>query len=382
MILFSFLRHQASRSMTVTPPAERTPVSIITGFLGSGKTTLLNRLLQHPGMAGAAVIINEFGEIGLDHLLVATPSENTVLLSSGCICCTVRGDLVDTLRDLFSGRADGSLPAFDRVVIETTGLADPVPIIQTLVTDEKLAPWFGLDSVVTLVDGVNGALQLDQQAESVKQAAVADRLLITKADLAPPATIDALRARLAHTNPGAGIFTVVHGQIAPESLFGAALSDADASRGDVARWLGEDAVAEQESLHGHVHDINRHDDHIRAFCLYLDEPVSAAGLTAWLTALASLRGTNLLRVKGLLNVEGEPVAVHAVQTLIHEPLTLARWPDADRRSRLVFITRDMTRASIESTLDVLRWRETPRKQQQTLDPRAYAQFLAALEKFR
>jgi len=367
--------------MTFTPPAERTPVSIITGFLGSGKTTLLNRLLQDPGMAGAAVIINEFGEIGLDHLLVATPSENTVLLSSGCICCTVRGDLVDTLRDLFSRRADGTLPAFDRVVIETTGLADPVPIIQTVVTDEKVAPRFVLDSVVTLVDGVNGALQLDQQPESVKQAAVADRLLITKADLAPPATIEALRARLAHINPGAQIFTVVHGQIAPESLFGAALSHTDASGGEVARWLGEDAVAEEESPHGHAHDVNRHDDHIRAFCLYLDEPVSAAGLTAWLIALASLRGANLLRVKGLLNVEGQPVAVHAVQTLIHEPLTLASWPDADRRSRLVFITRDMTRESIESTLDVLRWRETPRKQQ-TLDPRAYADFVAALEKFR
>jgi len=363
---------------------DRTPVSIITGFLGSGKTTLLNRLLQHPGMAGAAVIINEFGEIGLDHLLVAAPSENTVLLSSGCICCTVRGDLVETLRDLFCRRRDGGIPAFDRVVIETTGLADPVPIIQTVVTDEQLAPCFRLDSVVTLVDGVNGASQLDQQAESVKQAAVADRLLVTKTDLAAPAAIGALRARLASLNPGAWMFTVTHGQIAPESLFGAALSRADADSGEVARWLGEAAVADQVPAHGHAHhahDGNRHDDHIRAFSLHLDRPVSSAGLTAWLTALASLRGANLLRVKGLLNVEGQPVAVHAVQTLIHEPLALAHWPDADRRSRLVFITRDMMREDIEATLDVLCWQGTPRQPRQTLDPQAYAKFLAAMEKF-
>jgi len=365
---------------------DRTPVSIITGFLGSGKTTLLNRLLQHPGMAGAAVIINEFGEIGLDHLLVATPNENTVLLASGCICCTVRGDLVDTLRDLFSGRRDGDIPAFDRVVIETTGLADPVPIIQTVVTDEELAPWFCLDSIVTLVDGVNGALQLDQHAESVKQAAVADRLLITKTDLAEPAMIDALQARLARINPGARTSTLVRGEIAPESLFGAALRGAEAGRHDVARWLGDAAFpgAEPASEHDHAHavrDVNRHDDHIRAFSMHLDQPVSSAGLTAWLTALTSLRGANLLRVKGLLNVEGRPVAVHAVQTLIHEPLTLAHWPDADRRSRLVFITRDMAREDIEATLDVLRWQGTPRRPRQTLDPQAYAKFLAAMEKF-
>ncbi|MEK6591644.1 MAG: GTP-binding protein [Pseudomonadota bacterium] len=363
---------------------DRTPVAIITGFLGSGKTTLLNHLLQHPGMAGSAVIVNEFGEIGLDHLLIATPNENTVLLSSGCICCTLRGDLVDTLHDLFRRRRDGEIPVFDRVVIETTGLADPVPIIQTVVTDEKLARWFCLDSVVTLVDGVNGALQLDQQAESVKQAAVADRLLITKNDLAPPAAIDALQERLARINPAAQQFVVMRGEIAPDSLFGATLNRADADGGEVVRWLGEAAVAQsgRGRRHAHAgHGAKRHDDHIRAFSIHLEEPVSSAGLTAWLTALASLRGANLLRVKGLLNVDGNPVAVHAVQTLIHEPLALTQWPDADRRSRLVFITRDMAREDIEATLDVLRWQSTPREPRQTLDPQAYAKFLAAMEKF-
>jgi G3E family GTPase len=368
--------------MSVLP--DRTPVSIITGFLGSGKTTLLNHLLQHPGMAGAAVIINEFGDIGLDHLLVATPNENTVLLSSGCICCTVRGDLVDTLRNLFFQRRDGGIPVFDRVVIETTGLADPVPIIQTVITDDELAHCFCLDSVVTLVDGVNGALQLDQQAESVKQTAVADRLVITKCDLASPAAIEALQVRLARINPAAQQFVVAHGEIAPDSLFGASLDRAEADGGAVVRWLGEAAVAKSalgRRLPRARHSDFRHDDHIRAFSIHFDAPVSSAGLTAWLIALASLRGANLLRVKGLLNVDGNPVVVHAVQTLIHEPLALAHWPDADRRSRLVFITRDMLREDIEATLGVLRWQGTSRQPQQTLDPQAYAKFLAAMEKF-
>jgi G3E family GTPase len=363
---------------------ERTPVSIITGFLGSGKTTLLNHLLRHPGMAGAAVIINEFGDIGLDHLLVATPNENTVLLSSGCICCTVRGDLVDTLRRLFCQRRDSEIPVFDRVVIETTGLADPVPIIQTLVTDDQLAHCFSLDSVVTLVDGVNGALQLDQQAESVKQAAVADRLVITKNDLASATAIKALQARLARVNPAAQQFVVEHGQITPDCLFGASLTHTNADSNEVLRWLGETAVELRASgrRHSRFGEVaNRHDARIQVFSICLDEPVSNPGLTAWLIALASLRGANMLRMKGLLNVDGGPVAVHAVQTLIHEPLALAKWPDADRHSRLVFITRDLPREDIEATLGVLHWQGTPRQPQQTLDPQAYAKFLAVMEKF-
>lgn len=364
---------------------DRTPVSIITGFLGSGKTTLLNRLLQHSGMANAAVIINEFGEIGLDHLLIATPSENTVLLSNGCLCCTVRGDLVDTLSDLYLKRRDGAIPAFDKVVVETTGLADPVPIIQTVVTDPELAPLFRLDSVVTLVDGVNGAFQLDQHPESVKQAAIADRMLITKADLGQPAAIGTLRQRLARINPGARIFMVERGAVAPHELFGAALEDTQTAGQNVACWLNANAFTRAEPRHGrhhHAPDVNRHDDHIRAFCLYHDQPVSAAGLMVWLNMLAALRGAKLLRVKGLLNVEGMPVAVHAVQTLIHEPVTLERWPDEERRSRLVFITRDMERSEVEKTLVALRLQTDARQPARTIDPEAYAQFLAAAKHFR
>jgi G3E family GTPase len=356
----------------------RLPVSIITGFLGSGKTTLLNRLLQDPAMAGAAVIINEFGEIGLDHLLIATPSENTVLLSSGCICCTVRGDLVDTLRGLDRDRGR-NLPPFDRVLIETTGLADPVPIVQSVVVDERLAPKYQLDSVITLVDAVNGAAQLDSQPESRKQAAVADRLLLTKTDLANPVTVAALEARLAQLNPGAEIRRATRGEVPPTSLFGAMITPEDCA-GDIARWLreGEYRRVERQQAAG------MHDDGIRACSIVLEQPVTRAGLTAWLTALASLRGAELLRVKGLLNVEGEPVAVHAVQTLIHEPVTLKDWPDAERRSRLVFITRGMDRAAVESTLGVLGWTSdvpasggVPKP-----DPQAYARFLAAMTRMR
>ncbi len=359
----------------------RLPVSIITGFLGSGKTTLLNRLLQDPAMAGAAVIINEFGEIGLDHLLIATPNENTVLLASGCICCTLRGDLVNTLRDLDKQRRQGDLPPFDRVLIETTGLADPVPIAQTVVTDEKLAPTYILDSVITLVDGVNGLQQLDSQPESVKQAALADRLLITKTDLPEATVVPALLARLSELNPGAQVLTVAHGEITPALLFGAAIAP-EARAAEIARWLRDGEYAQVETRQrGMI--AGKHDAGIRSYSMVLETPVTRAGLTAWLTALASLRGAELLRVKGLVNVEGEPVAVHAVQTLIHEPVTLERWPDAERRSRLVFITRNMTRDAVEGTLDLLSWQsEASITGVPKPDPQAYARFLAAMTRMR
>ncbi len=353
----------------------RLPVSIITGYLGSGKTTLLNRLLQDPGMARAAVIINEFGEIGLDHLLVATPAENTVLLASGCICCTVRGDLVDTLRDLDRRRRDATLPPYDRVLIETTGLADPVPLLQTLITDEVVAPRYRADGVSTLVDAVHGAASLDEHAEAVKQAALADRLLVTKCDLADETSVAALERRLARANPGARRLRVTRGLVAPEELFGAALEAADA-----ARWLNETAYAAAETLP--VPETPRHLERIRSHSFVIDRPVTRAGLMTWLSLLASLRGAGLLRVKGLINVEGAPLAVHAVQTVIDEPVGLARWPDEDRRSRLVFITRGLEREAIERTLAALEidaGRRTPRG---LLDPQAYARFVAAAQGFR
>ncbi len=336
-------------------------------------------------MAGAAVIINEFGEIGLDHLLIATPNENTVLLANGCICCTVQGDLVSTLRGLDRKRLKGDLPPFDRVLIETTGLADPVPIVQTVITDAKLAPHYALDSVVTLVDAVNGDVQLDEQPESVKQAAIADRLLVSKTDLAEPAVVKALSVRLAVLNPNAEINTVARGAVAPDKLFGATI-DRQSRADDLSRWLHADAYVRrgQKKTALHVAGVRRgvHDARIHSHSFTLDEPVTTAGLSAWLTALASLKGAALLRVKGLLNVDGAPVAVHAVQTLIHEPVELESWPDDDRRSRLVFIARDMDRAGIEATLDMLRWKSTLPSSAgvKPLDPQAYARFVKVMTK--
>ena len=367
---------------------KRPPVSIITGYLGAGKTTLLNRLLAHPGMARAAVIINEFGEIGLDHLLVATPSENTVLLQNGCLCCTVRGDLVETLHDLLIKRRDGGLPPFDRVLIETTGLADPVPVLRTLASEEIITPHLKLGAVITLVDGVNGASQLDDCPESVKQAAVADCLLVSKADLAGAPAVARLRERLARLNPGAQIHEVARGEIAPDLLFGAALDDPAAKGERIERWLNEAAFVETKRapLHaGRARDVrhdSRHDARINSFAVRRDGEVSGAGLMGWLNLLAALKGANLLRVKGIVNVEGRPVAVHAVQSVIHEPMTLDAWPSRDRASRIVFITRDMARAELEATLPALDLKARRPGSGVAIDPEAYAKFAQAMSAFR
>lgn len=358
--------------------AERPPVSIITGYLGSGKTTLLNRLLRDPGMARAAVIINEFGAVALDHLLVATPNENTVLLANGCLCCTIRGDLVSTLADLLAKRGAGGTPAFDRVLVETTGLADPVPVLRTLASEKTIAPRLRPGAVITMVDGVNGEAQLDDCPESVKQAAVADCLVISKSDIAVPAAISRLRTRLTRINPGAQLLDAVRGAVAPGLLFGTALVDPSAEREQVERWLNEDAYAKAEPAYG----AGRHGDGIHAFAVRHEEPVTGAGLAAWLNLMAALKGANLLRVKGIINVEGSPVVVDVVQSVIHEPLTLESWPSADRGTRIVFITRDMERAEIEATLPALGLDARRRPAGPAIDPAAYARFVSAAAGFR
>jgi G3E family GTPase len=325
------------------------PLSVITGFLGSGKTTLLNRLLAHPEMGETAVLINEFGEIGLDHLLVRELSEDVVLLNSGCLCCSMRGDLVDSLRDLFLKRVHGTVPEFKRAVIETTGLADPAPIIHTLMTDPLIGARYRLDGIVTTVDAVFGAGQLSDHVEPVKQAAVADRLVLTKTDIAEAATVGDLRHRLRALNPGAPMIVSADGAVAPNDLFGCGLFDAAGKNPDVERWLNAEAY--EDDRHHHAHDVNRHDAHISAFCLTIDKPVAWQGLVMWLEMLLATHGESLLRVKGILNVEDQdtPVAIHGVQHVFHPPVTLPAWPDGERRSRIVFITRDMGRAAIEAT---------------------------------
>ncbi|MDH3740910.1 MAG: GTP-binding protein [Hyphomicrobiales bacterium] len=340
------------------------PVSILTGFLGAGKTTLLNKLLVDPAMAGMAVIINEFGEIGLDHLLVETADDNIFEMAAGCLCCTIRGDLVDTLIQLIEKRDAGDVMAFDRVVIETTGLADPAPVLHTLMNHPYLLQRFRLEGVITVVDAFNGPDTLDAHEEAVKQVAVADRIVLTKADLltglAGEDQLFDIIGRLRKLNPAARLLEVVR-DVSPERLFNAGLYDPKSKSPDVVRWLAADAYDVPERAargrrrrkhdhHDHHHDVNRHDDHIRAFSIANDKAISLWGFELFLELLRSYHGPNLLRVKGIVKLdddENRPMVIHGVQHVFHPPARLDAWPDDDHRSRLVFITKDIERGELD-----------------------------------
>jgi G3E family GTPase len=327
----------------------RIPITLITGFLGSGKTTLLRELLTDPALGETVVLVNELGEIALDHHLLSRIDERTVVLASGCVCCTIRADLADELRDLEVRRAKGEIPGYERVAIETTGLADPAPILSTLLTDPMLEANFRVDGLVTTVDAVNGIAQLHHQPEAAKQAAVADRLLITKSDLVEPAQLAELGRRLARVNPGARQVEVRHGKIDASEVIGVAARDADAALREALHFSA--AVAAHDES-GHVHDASAHDHRIRAFALRFEQPLDWTMFGIWLSLLLAARGEDVLRVKGLLNAEGSagPVVVNGVQHVIHPPVHLPAWPDDDHSSRLVLIVREIAADAVERSL--------------------------------
>jgi G3E family GTPase len=364
---------QSEMATGMDPLASRLPVTVITGFLGSGKTTLLRRLLRDPGMHRAAVIINEFGEAGLDHELVEASSEQMTLLSNGCLCCTLRTDLQETLRELFVKRRAGEVIDFDRVFVETTGLADPAPVLHSLASDGLLGAQYRLNGVVTLVDAVNGLGSLDTMREAAKQAAVADRIVITKTDIADAGAVRRLQQRLREMNPYALVSIAVDGVLDPDLLREITPTSVGALARDPNRWLmsagaasaAGGALAEGKSAAGSAlapevdgrylrerfaAKAGAHDAAIRSFCLWFDTPFTWDTLTASLQVLTSLRGPDLLRVKGIINVEGEagPVAIHGVQHIFHPPMKLGQWHGTDRRSRIVFIVRNIPREAIEA----------------------------------
>jgi G3E family GTPase len=336
--------------ISIAAAAARLPVTVLTGFLGSGKTTLLTKLLRDPALARTAVIINELGEIGLDHELVRIDGDGgAILLPGGCVCCTIRSDLADTLRDLFQKRVRGQGPDFDRIVLETTGLADPAPILHTLIADPMTAARYVIGGVVTLIDAYNADWQLDTQREAVRQAAFADRLLLTKTDLAAPEATARLIDRLRGLNPAADPVPVVNGVIDPALILGIGFSGKGAR---IESWLGAEAGHHHGHDHGHAH---RHDDGIRSFCLTFDRPLDWERVAEALDSLAELEDGRLLRVKGILDIAGSdrPVAIHGIQHLFHPPEQLASWPGPERTSRLVFITDDLERDTVEAMFRAL-----------------------------
>ena len=380
---------------------DKIPVTLLTGFLGAGKTTLLRRLLADPRFADTAVVINEFGEVGLDHVLVEAAPEAIVEMTSGCLCCTVRGDIRQTLLMLLARSEAGEIPLFSRLVVETTGLADPAPVIHTLMVDPRLARRFRLAQVVTVVDAVNGRATLAAHPEAVKQAAVADRLVLTKTDLAETAPaaggampgrdadLAGLRRALHALNPGAALDDANAADFDLRRLVTDAGGFDPAARGPAVRdWLAAEAVAAAEAApHGHhdhhdgdghgdhdhahdthhhaghahgagddahPHDVNRHSEAIRAYCLTLEAPISRFAFAMAMELLAANQGEDLLRVKGIVALAEQPerpLVIHGVQHLLHEPVTLERWPDDDRRTRLVFITRNIPRETMQRFFD-------------------------------
>jgi len=307
----------------------------LTGFLGSGKTTVLNRLLKQLPLT--AVVMNEFGEVGLDHQLLEETRGPLALLAGGCVCCQIQGSLAPTLKNLWMARDKGDLPPYERLIIETTGIADPAPIIATLVNDRWLAARHRLDGIVTTVDAMFGAAQLDEHFEAQRQVAVADRILLTKTDLATPEAVERVRERLARLNPAAAVLAVTLGEVAAADLLGAA----EGMAGSPRRWLAAERYRPARLIGAAA--APDHGSRIQAFSLSFDQPLDPQGVAAALEMLVAFRAKHLLRMKAILNLVGEdrPTVLHGVQHVLYPPTQLEAWPDADRSSRFVFIVSDL-----------------------------------------
>jgi len=338
--------------MVARRPGAPLPLTVLTGFLGAGKTSLLNRLLGDPALADTAVLINEFGEIALDHLLVRTIGDNIVVLAGGCLCCTVRGDLVEALEGLLRD-LDNDRIGFRRLIIETTGLADPAPVLHTVMLHPYLVMRLRLDGIVTVVDAVNGPDTLDRHPAAVKQIAVADRIVLSKSDLletpARRAGMPRLLARLRDLNPSAPILDAASNEASAARLLDCGLYDPDRKSPDVRGWLAEEAITAVKH-----HGPARHDDRIRTFALATEVAIPTSAFDMFLDLLRSLHGPGLLRLKGVVKLAetpDAPLVIHGVQHVLHPPTRLAAWPDADRRSRLVFIVRDIEPRRIHELFD-------------------------------
>jgi G3E family GTPase len=354
----------------------RVPVVLVTGFLGSGKTTLINRLLKTQAFARAAVVVNEYGEISIDHVLVTAPRRRMRVINAGCLCGHVHEEVASSLLDLDAKRDRDPDLDFDFVLIEMSGLADPVPVIQILLTDRYVTALYELKTVIALADGVHGAGHLARHAESIKQAAVADTIVISKTDIADVARLDELAARLAAINPGARQFRIAHGDIHPVQILDHAGFDLT-QRNDTARgWLNDASYATTTAPASA-------DPTISTFALSYDDEITLPGFVLWMNLLAGFRGAGLLRVKGIVNVEGRPFAVQAVQTIIGDPVPLAGWPEGDdRRTRLVFITRGIDAEDIRRTLATFRFDGGRGARNMTINPATYARFRETIELFR
>lgn len=355
------------------------PVSVLTGFLGSGKTTLLNRLLKDPALTDTAVIINEFGEVSIDHLLVEEASEGVIELADGCLCCTVRGELVDTLADLIDRLQTGKIKALKRIIIETTGLADPAPVLHSIMGHPVLMQALRLDGVLATVDAVNGMATLDNHEEAVKQAAMADRIIITKADMPEAqAGLSALKARLKLLNPGADILEASDTRTGYAALFECGLYNPETKTADVQHWLNAEAYeddhhhdhshhADHGHDHSHDHDHacgpdcdhehhhhHHHDDAIRSFSLRHKEPIPFSTFEMFLDLLRSTHGEKLLRVKGIVQIAEDPdrpLVIHGVQKIFHPPARLPKWPKDERETLLVMIVKDLPEAYVRELFD-------------------------------